>query len=272
MTAVHRRVEVLRGYARTAMPRAIFERISRTIDAAAVIRLVGFDGYRRLRRAATQPGSDMLRLDVPTLLHPFWVRRNPADVESVIGAVFREDLGKFLPCGDVRCIIDAGGYIGDSAVWCLSRFPSARVVSIEPDAGNFELLRRNLEPYGERAVSVRAGLWPRPARLRVTTAAAPNALEVEEAGSGTRSDCRAVTVLEVLELLGEKRIDLLKCNIEGAERAVFGENYREWLEITRCIAIQIHDDAGMRVVSDAVRPFHFRWQRYRYLYILQRAP
>src|SRR5437870_10482065 len=41
-------------------------------------------------------------------------------------------------------VVDAGAYIGGSALYFLAQLPRARVVAIEPDLGNYQLLAKNV--------------------------------------------------------------------------------------------------------------------------------
>ena len=43
-------------------------------------------------------------------------------------------------------IIDAGANIGLASIWFASKFPEARILAIEPEKSNYELLVRNVEP------------------------------------------------------------------------------------------------------------------------------
>ena len=64
-------------------------------------------------------------------------------------------------------IIDCGANIGCSAFYLLSKYPDAELIAIEPDEGNFRLLQKNLEPFGERARALQAAVWSRDQRLRI---------------------------------------------------------------------------------------------------------
>ena len=46
-----------------------------------------------------------------------------------------------------RFVLDCGANVGYTTAYFLNRFPSARVVAVEPDPGNAALLRRNVAPY-----------------------------------------------------------------------------------------------------------------------------
>ena len=88
---------------------------------------------------------------------------------------------------------------------------------MSPIAGNFELLYRNCSIYGPRALLFLAALWPTATSLRLARAAEENAHSVTMADCDGHDDCAAVTPLMLLDTAGEDYIDVLKCDIEGAE-------------------------------------------------------
>lgn len=56
---------------------------------------------------------------------------------------------------------------GFTAAYVLSVSPGARVVAVEPDAGNVAICRGNLSPYGDRVLLLHGAAWSRPATLRL---------------------------------------------------------------------------------------------------------
>ncbi len=69
----------------------------------------------------------------------------------------------------------------------------------------------------------------------------------------------AVTLSHIIEEYGP--IDLLKLDIEGAERPLFEEGDVEWLSDVGLIAIEIHEKKSpgvARLIDDAVQPYCMR--------------
>ena len=52
---------------------------------------------------------------------------------------------------NVDLIVDCGANVGFVSAFLLSQFPTASLVAIEPDPDTFQILQRNLTPYGSRA-------------------------------------------------------------------------------------------------------------------------
>jgi FkbM family methyltransferase len=152
-------------------------------------------------------------------------------------------------------VIDCGANVGYSSAWFLSRFPACRVLAVEPDAGNFAALRRNLAPYGLRATPLRAGLWSHPCSLAMEEGAYRGggewARQVREARPG-EDGLPAYDVPGLLALAGAERASVLKVDVEGAEAVVFSGPC-EWLDRVDNLVIEIHDDAHY---GDARAAFH----------------
>jgi FkbM family methyltransferase len=140
--------------------------------------------------------------------------------------------------GDARAVVDLGANIGLASRRLLERFPDARVVSVEPEPGNVAVHRHNLEPFADRARVIDACVAARARRVLLDrTRDREDGYAMVDVTSGADTD--AVTMADVLSALGSDRIDLLKCDIEGAEAELF-ESSSEWISKVRVIAVECH--------------------------------
>jgi FkbM family methyltransferase len=145
-------------------------------------------------------------------------------------------------------IIDCGAYVGYSSAYFLTRFPGCKLIAVEPDPANFEMLCQNLAPYSDAALAIPAAVWSRPARLAFSQTPYRDGKEwsrhVRECGLGETGDLRAEDIGSVLSQSGHERISILKMDIEGAEAQVFSENYESWIDYVDNIVIELHDDSA----------------------------
>ena len=263
--------EIVRRSVRSLMPRRAYQTLADALDAGYCFAKLGWSGWRRIRSIAPSRGAtegELIELRLPSLRFPICVRAGTSDAQEIVYVAVRETYGALLPGGEVRTILDAGANIGDSSAWYLSRYAEARLVAIEPHGENFRLLEQNLRPYGSRVALVRGALWPRPGALGIRPAADFNSISVEETHGG--ADCEAVTMPQVLERFGIDRIDIFKCDIEGAERQLFEERSDPWLDRTRFIAIETHGPECLRAVETATRRHGFRHRRHRNVHFFHR--
>jgi FkbM family methyltransferase len=164
----------------------------------------------------------------------------------VIGQVFLEE--EYKPLLDVEepeVIIDCGANIGCTAFYLLSRFPSARLIALEPDPGNFAMCERNLACFGQRATVLRAALWDRDGKLRLDKGTFRDGLDwscqVRPCVNGETPEVEAVSIPTLLDVHQIRRVDILKIDIEGGEKIVFAGCSHAWLDQVQTIAIELHD-------------------------------
>lgn len=249
--------ERARRAVRSLLPSGVYLTLAKILDAGFCVSKLGFTEFRRLRAISRgRPHADSLeKFNIPTLRHPIYVRPGSTDLEEVVYSTVREAYGHCLPSAPVRAIIDAGANIGDSTAWYLSKFPEARVVAVEPDPENFRILEFNCRPYGDRASLVRAALWSETGRLSLRNAEACDGASVREWDGN--NGCRGISMPDLLQSQGLSEVDILKLDIEDAERALFSSTRMSWLEHVRTIAIEIHSAPSLEAVQTATRRYNF---------------
>jgi FkbM family methyltransferase len=138
-------------------------------------------------------------------------------------------------------IIDGGGNIGLVSVFFASRFPKARIFSIEPSDSNFKLLQKNTKPY-PFIVPVQSALWNKDEDLIIANKGDSHwAFTVEESKSNHGESFKAMTISSLMKEKNIDIIDILKLDVEGAERELFTDNYDYWITRTKYILIELHD-------------------------------
>lgn len=142
-----------------------------------------------------------------------------------------------LPANTAHYIIDAGANVGYAALRFKLDFPEARIVALEPEQDNVAQFKKNCRTYPEIAVE-QAALWPNNTRLRITNPeAGQNAFQVNEDPEG---NIVALTVGDIMERHDFPRVDILKIDIEGSEKALFSSN-TGWLDKVNILLIETHD-------------------------------
>ena len=145
-----------------------------------------------------------------------------------------------------KFIVDCGGNIGLASVFFKIKYPQAKIVALEPESSNYELLQRNVRPYSD-VFPLKKGVWNKSTRLIIKDDTADNwAFQLDELPEGQSppegaSVVDAVSVQSILDEYGTEWIDILKIDIEGGEYDVFQTNTETWLRKTRVIVIEFHD-------------------------------
>jgi FkbM family methyltransferase len=184
------------------------------------------------------------------LSRPFTFRLTSEDKNIVFGNVIKGEVLEGPLPAEARFIVDAGGYIGDSAALFLSRYPNARCVVLEPGIA-YSWAALNLERYGARAVLHQAALMSSPGFCRVQEADTGS-----EAHADVNGTIKAITVTEILATSPHGRIDILKVDIEGAEVALF-QSAAEWLPFVDCITIELHGERAKTEIPSQLQAAGF---------------
>jgi FkbM family methyltransferase len=150
---------------------------------------------------------------------------------------------------EVGLVLDLGANTGIVTRWLLARFAHAQVIAVEPDPETCAVLRRNLATQA-RATVVEAGVGGSSGRASMsgTSGAIGRRIDLAETGS-----IEVLTVPEVLARAGigdGTTIDIVKCDVEGAERELFG-TCADWIGRVRALAVETHDGYTIaEVVAD----------------------
>lgn len=145
---------------------------------------------------------------------------------------------RIVEAGGTPLIIDCGANIGASPGYFADRFPRARVVAIEPEPGNFKLMRMNCR--SERIVCLNAAVASTAATGRVVDPGEGNwGFRVEPSAEG---DVRFVSIGDLLRdsrWLGATPF-IVKIDIEGFEAELFSAN-TDWIDRFPLMIVELHD-------------------------------
>jgi FkbM family methyltransferase len=208
-------------------------------------RVVGLRSLVLLARARSSKRPYLLEMRRPDVAFPFSLRVPSFDV-VVFEHIFLRQEYRFDVTTPPSTIVDAGANIGLSSIYFANRFPQARIVAIEPEERNFELLERNTRPY-PNVVAVHGALWHEDTSIALVDPGAGEwGFMTETRGAtGERAGeilqtVRGVTVDIVMREHGLEHIDIMKMDIEGAEREVFSDA-SSWLGKVDALIVELHE-------------------------------
>lgn len=186
--------------------------------------------------------GEIVTARVQTVASPLKLRARTSDLKCFNEIVLAGDYDFDLPPMDPKFIIDGGANVGYSSVLFASRYPDSKVVAIEPEHSNFVLLSENVAGYANIDV-YHSAIWNRPTRLKIRdTGTAHWSFQVEETDVDGCDLVPALTLGDLLAQSGRDEIDLLKLDVEGAEKTIFSGDHEAWLPRTRVMFIELHDD------------------------------
>lgn len=172
--------------------------------------------------------------------------------EVLMDEVYGVPAGRVEP-DEVRCVIDCGANVGMSALYFANRYPRAMIYAVEPHPDNFRLLSHNVAGI-ERVVPIQAAVVGRPRDTVVLSTDLP-AWGNSVTDSGVGVTVPAVTIPQLMAAHCLTSVDLLKVDIEGAEREVF--TAADFLSATRFVVAELHGDYSLANFDRDVRPFGF---------------
>lgn len=203
--------------------------------------------------------TGIIELTVPHVRHPLQLRAGTSDL-YMFEEVFLDGEYELDTNIDPKLILDVGANAGFASVYFANRFPNARILAVEPDPSNLETLRRNVAPY--RNVEVLEGaVWYESTTLALDDQGDKSGIQVRPGNGGIR----AMTIDEILAHAGETSIDILKLDIEGAEKELFEHN-PALVEKVGILLIELHDrfkPGCSRAVFNALASHDFREMRHQ---------
>jgi len=149
-------------------------------------------------------------------------------------------------------IVDLGANIGLTSLFMASQYSSAKIVAVEPHPESAALLRHNLGCLGQRARVWEAAVSDHTGEARLNLAnEAYNASLLRE--SARHVQVRAVSMNEILGKEQISRIDILKIDIEGAERNLLAHS-PVWLKKVGFMMIEMHEGYGFPELTRDLEP------------------
>lgn len=202
-------------------------------------RLFGITGLFYYLREVLSPRYKVFRYASSYTGNPVFLRNKTTDL-SMFKQVWVDREYAFEIDSIPEVIVDAGANIGMASLYFASRFPEAKIIAIECDSENFEALKQNTASLGN-VVAINRALWSEAGELSVGGSKDREAsFFVGTEVSEERSRVRAVTVDGLMENHQLPRIDILKLDIEGAEKEVL-EASEHWIDKVNMIVIEVHD-------------------------------
>ena len=133
-------------------------------------------------------------------------------------------------------VVDAGAHVGTFAAMAAGH--ARRVIGVEPNPANIELLTENLARNGIDNVEVlEAAIWPEPGEISLAVDG-PTSSSSIVVGGGTTVTVPTISLSDLIDRVGA--VDLLKMDIEGAEFEVLCRTPPETLRQIDVIVGELH--------------------------------
>ena len=207
-----------------------------------------------------------------------YLRRMTTDF-NIYGQVFK--FGEYQSVVDIinkdakkkiEYIVDAGANIGCSSLFFKKNFPDAKVISIEPQKGNFEALERNININNYTDITpIQAGLWKDNSNLEINTDFRDGrehsfSLKPSKTQTKITESVKGITIQDLLIQYKIPYIDILKIDIEGAEKYLFESEELAYSNFSKVnyLAIEIHDEVvDRKLIYSVLTDLGFVYQTFQ---------
>ncbi|MDX2196355.1 MAG: FkbM family methyltransferase [Cytophagales bacterium] len=155
---------------------------------------------------------------------------------------------------NIYTIIDAGANIGCTSLYFYNQYQNAKIISIEADESNFDILNKNirLNNAEKRIFPLHKAIWyNNDKELYISNKFRDGknwSLSVQSEKIDAQSPVKSTTIQNLAAQYNIEKIDILKIDIEGAEKYIFvNEEYEpDFLNYVKIIALEIHDEYEIR--------------------------
>jgi FkbM family methyltransferase len=166
-----------------------------------------------------------------------------------------KDIYKQLFVGEPKLIIDLGANIGLTSVYFSKSYDAAVIHAVEPFEDNAAMAKLNMQRNHVKDFRViKGGIWSHNCMLSLDKEFRDgkewSIRLVEDTGGNIRGIC-----LDEMLSSYQQPIDILKMDIEGAEKRLFADPIYAgaFLKRVKCLAIEIHDEFDCRqIIYDAL--------------------
>jgi FkbM family methyltransferase len=175
-----------------------------------------------------------------------YVRTNTSDLDVAISSLCKKEYDHIRSINP-KIIIDAGANIGTSAIFFAKKYPNARIIAVEPEESNFDLLLKNTGSF-KNIVALKAAIWgvadKRTIHNRFTGHWGYTVADTHNKKESTGQEINCITIKSLMEEYSIDTIDLLKMDIQGGEKNVL-ENSSEWINSVEIMTVELHDKICM---------------------------
>lgn len=127
-----------------------------------------------------------------------------------------------------------------SSLYFSLNYPKSEIVALEPETSNFEVLSKNSSNKKNIKI-IKAGLWYKNAFLKIINRKNEWGHKVIEVSEIEKYDVEGISIDSILKNSKYSYIDIIKIDIEGAEKEIFDKGNNQWIEKTNIIIIELHD-------------------------------
>ena len=180
----------------------------------------------------------------------YTLRKNTSDLhvfnQVIIEKEYRmlaELVSRYSKPEAIQCIVDAGANIGLTSRYLSQVFTRAKVLAIEPGPENFSALQMNIGKRHSQIIPFQCALWFEKTKMKISNTFRDRREWSLQVVTDTSGVIEAVPLSEILQRAGFAHVDMLKMDIEGAEKSLLADlAFLQALKKIKFIAIELHEE------------------------------
>ena len=154
----------------------------------------------------------------------------------------------------VETILDLGANIGLSSIYLSAYLSPSKIIALEPSKSTFNRLEGNVE-HIVNIICIQKGIWSKNSFLKPDLSFRDGQDWSFRLVEDTQKGNEGIEVTTINQLCIDKNIsmlDLVKMDIEGGEAEIFKNGKLDWLDRTKVIALEIHDEFECRELIEGI--------------------
>ncbi len=205
-------------------------------------KIFGFRGlyFAILSKLLTKPKE--VQLSAPGIKNPILLRLKTSDISTYKQIIVDREYDIEIS-EPPKVILDAGANIGLASIYFANRFPEAKIIAVEPELSNYYLLKKNTAPY-QNIIRIQSALWKDNTSINLVDPDIGNwGFQTHSVDNKEEKECYQVQGLTVDKIMHDYAIDfidILKVDIEGAEKEVF-EDASRWIDRVGILTVELHE-------------------------------
>ncbi|WP_347474124.1 FkbM family methyltransferase [Acinetobacter thermotolerans] len=234
-------------------------------------KIIGLKGVLKLIHAKITNTQINFKFINDKLDHDVIIRMPSSDI-WVLKQVFFDEEYKFKTINTPNVIVDAGANVGYASIYFSQLFPNAKILAIEPENSNYQVLCENVRKY-KNIIPIQAAIWSENTKLNICDEGLGEwgfmTFSVDDSQKKVEHLVDAYSVESLIEKYDLNKIDILKIDIEGAEKEVF-EDTSKWISHVDALIVELHDrmkDGCSRSFYSNTPGFNNEWTRGENVYL-----
>tara|TARA_S200000501_G_scaffold46088_1_gene37266 strand:- start:318 stop:1136 length:819 start_codon:yes stop_codon:yes gene_type:complete len=145
----------------------------------------------------------------------------------------------------IENIIDLGANIGIETIKFKFFFPDSKIIAVEPEKNNFEILKKNTKNYNSIHLENYA-IGNKQTEVYLKNESKNISSNYNESffvtNESTNRKVKTISIPYLIKKYNLEKINILKSDIEGYERYIFDDSSFEWLNKVDCIIFESPDN------------------------------